>query len=888
MARPAPPRAAPARSSAPARATARAAGARPLAGGPSGWDALSERARHFICAGFLLAVGVAFYAPALFSGKAVVGGDAVQWRSMAASMIDFHTATGEEPLWSTNAFAGMPGYMITYFASIPGADSLFNALRSVMWPLSHLIALLLGTYGLVYTLTRSSLSGVLAAVAFGLTTYLPVIVGAGHNSKYIALCYTPALLWAFVHALRRPGLLSGLLFAAALGVNLRAGHPQITYYAAFALALWWLAEGIAAYRAGRGAGFAKATGFLALGTLLAVGMVMHPYLLQLEYKDYTTRGAVSAAAGGDDAAWRYAMAWSQGPSELLTLLVANAFGGAGGTYFGPKPFTGGPHYVGVVVLLLAFVGIARGRRPLAWGLGAAALVMTAFALGEYFPLLNRPMYEAFPLFDSFRVPETWLALVACVLAVLAGVGAAALARRPDDTDEAARSTTRAAYAALGVLGALVLFLFATQGGRGYAGDPAEVAQTRAQAAAQIAEQNGVAPDDPRVAQAADEYVAGLGTDRARGYGADLTRTLVFLLLAAAFVVLHRRGRIPAWAMQGALALLVTVDLFGVGRRYFNEEILAPAEDPAAGIERYAYDTFIEGKVREAGGPGRFRVLTLDAGDPTSNARPSAFYESLGGYHGAKLRVYQDFLDHVLSTPDGGLNPNALRLMGVRYVAARGLVPGYRAAFQDPATGIVVGEDSAGAPRAWFVSAVETVPTAPALWARLQQPGFDVHRTALVLPGTNVTTTPVNAARSPTLALEAYGPRRIRYAATTDAPRLLVLSEVYYPAGWAATVDGRSTPIHRVDHLLRGVEVPAGQHRVELRFDPPRHRAGLLIAGVSSLLVYGGIAGLLALAFVRRRRGAGEPETDGPVAGGPSAGGPGDAAVPESDGVRDVA
>ena len=828
------------------RAERRAEAPRPLRAdaAPSGWEALSRRRQHLICGGFLLLVAVAFYAPLLFSGKTLVGGDAVQWRSMAQSMMAYHDSTGAEPLWSTNAFGGMPGYMITRFAEIPQLDTVLTLLRPFVWPLSHFLVLLAGVYGLVVFLGGRPLAGVLAAVAFGLTAYLPILLGAGHNSKYIALCYAPLLLWAFAYALRRPRLLAGLLFAAALAANLRAGHPQITYYVLFTLGVWWAGEGIAALRARALPAFGRATAWLALGTLLAALMVAHPYLLQAEYKNYTIRGATSEG-GGADAAFAYAMAWSQGVGELLTLFVSNAYGGGGSAYWGPKVFTAGPHYVGGIVLLLAAIALARSRRRVpVLALGTAAALMTLFALGDHLAGFNRLMYDHFPLFSAFRVPETWLSVVALVLAVLAGLGAAALVERGDDAGAAGQNRTVLLLTGGAIALALVVYL-AGPGLLPFT-KPGELEQI----AQQVAQQNNVSPSDPRVVDAAQQYVAELRGTRADLFRADAIRTFFFLLAGGALIVLHGRRRVPAWALVGGLALLVTVDLFGVGRRYLDENALVPDADPAARIARYATDDFIVQQVAAAGGPGHFRVLSLTA-NPSQDARPSYFYESLGGYHGAKLRLYQDFLDHLLLTPDGQLSTNALRLMSTRFVVAGGALPGYRVVFQDPQTGLAVLEDPQALPRAYFVGAVEVLPSGPAMWSRIQEPTFDPARVALVDEGAGVATTPLDSASTARVTLETFGPREIVWQAETDAPRLLVVSEIYYPAGWKAFVDGDEVPIHPVDYLLRGVEVPAGQHTVRMAFRPARYALGLWLSGAGTVLVYGGIVVLLALAWRKK-------------------------------------
>ncbi len=820
--------------------------------GPSWWDGLPRGTQHLICLGVLLVVGVAFYAPMLFSGNALVGSDAVKWREMAQNMMEYHEATGEEPLWSPNTFGGMPGYMITRFAEIPQIDTVATWLRKVIWPLSHFLLLLGGVYALVVFLGGRPLAGVLGAVGFGLTTYLPVILVAGHNSKYIALCFAPWLLLAFAYALRKPRLLAGLLFAAALAANLRAGHPQITYYVLFTLGVWWIAEGIAALRAQTLPAFGKATAWMALGGVLAGLMVAYPYLLQAEYKDYTIRGAASEAAGGAESAFDYAMAWSQGVGELLTLVVAGAYGGdsTGGLYWGPKVFTSGPHYVGGIVVLLAVLALVRLRRqPFAVALGAAAFLMTLFALGENFEGLNRLMYNVFPLFDAFRVPETWLAAVALVLALLAGLGATAMVRG-DDRDEAGAHRDRTALFITGGAILLALAIYALGPSIAQFSKPGELEQI----AQQVAQQNNVEPSDPRVVSTAQQYLSTVQSERADLFRKDALRTFFFLLLAGVLVWLHHTRRLPAWALLGGLALLVTIDLFGVGRRYFNESVLVPTPDIEAQIARNDYDDFVVERVAEAGGPGRFRVLSLEAGHPSQNARPSFYYESLGGYHGAKLRLYQDFLDHLLILPDGNLSPNALKLMATRYVVAPGGVPDFEVVFRNDASRMYVSETPDSVRRAFFVGQIERLPDGPAMWQRIQQPTFDPYQTALVFEGATVATTPMDSNSTARVTLERFGPREIVWQAETDAPRLLVVSEIYYPAGWKAFVDDEEVPIHQVDYLLRGVEVPAGSHTVRMAFEPASYRTGLWLSGLSTVLVYGGILLLLGLAW-RRDRGA---------------------------------
>ncbi|MEM1041152.1 MAG: hypothetical protein AAGI91_00840 [Bacteroidota bacterium] len=813
------------------------------------WDRLSPWVRHAVCLAFLLAVTLGFFASTTFGGQTLVGGDIVKWRGMAESVIEHREETGQDALWATNAFAGMPSFMVSYPIQVLQADNVLGVLRKLgWWPGAHFFALLAGMYLLIVYLFRNTLAATLGAVAFGLTTYIPIILVAGHTSKFIALALAPWLVLAYAFVVRRPPdatwmqtLLGSLLFAIVLAVNLRAGHIQITYYVAFAIGIAWIVGGVAAFREGAGRGFVTSTGALALGSILALLMVAHPYLIQAEYKAFTIRAA--GESGG--LAYDYAMRWSQGWGELATLLIPNAYGGGGQTYWGAKTFTVGPHYVGAVVVMLAGMGLWGVRRRIVWAAGIAAGLMVLFSLGENFPLLNRPMFDFFPLFNAFRVPETWLIVVVLLLAFLAGAGVHYLARR-EATPESEARKTKAVYVALGSASVLLAVLWLGGGALFSFEKPGERAQIE-----QMAQQQNIAPGDPRVQQVLRE----VREERRDLFASDALRSVLFLLLAAVLLILHRRRTVPAWALQVGLILLVTVDLWQVGQRYYNAESpsLKARSDIEAQIPEYGFDRFIKARIDVAGGPGNFRTLPL-ALNPFIDGRTPYHYESVGGYHGAKLALFQDYMDHLLVNPDGSLNENGLDLLSTRYVVARQPVPGLGVAFRDEQTGLVVLENPDVLPRAFFVEETEVVEGPEATFERLRDPSLDLRRTALLaepLPEA-LAPVPIDSASTASVELSRFGPREIVWQVETDRPRLFVASEVYYPAGWYATLDDARVPIIRANHLLRGVVVPAGKHILTMQFDPPRHELGLLISQLATALVY--LAALLMAGLLWYRRG----------------------------------
>lgn len=819
------------------------------------WEGRSPLVQHAVCIGFLLLVALGFFASTTFGGRTLAGGDTVQWRATAQAMIEYEEETGREALWAPNVFAGMPGTLINIRTHVPGVDTVLAEVRRAgLWPVAHFFVLLLGTYLLVLYLTRSKLAGVVGAVGYGLSTYLPIILTAGHNTKFIALCYAPWLLLAFGALVRRGAEAGGLrsamltfLFAIAAAVNLRAGHVQITYYVVVAAGVWWVAEGISAFRESRLPAFLASTGLLVVGSALALAMVADPYLGQWEYKAFTTR---SAGPGGG-LAYEYAMQWSQGFGELLTLAIPNAYGGGGGTYWGAKPFTAGPHYVGPVILLLALLGALGVARRSVVAFAVAAVVMVVFALGENLPLVNRLAFEVLPLFDAFRVPETWLAVVALLLALLAGWGAYYLQRR-EATPEAEARKRRMTLTAAAVLGLLIGGLWITGGG------PLDFAKEgeAEQIALLVAQQNGVAPSDPRVRQTVGQYLAQAEDERQDLFAADAGRALLFLALALALVAARLYNKAPAWAVLAGLAVLVTADLWGVGRRYFNEDdpSLRRRSSIETAIPETAADRFIVQQVNAAGGAGRFRVLPPNW---AQNAVPSYYYESIGGYHGAKLALIQTYFDRLLPDDEAGLNQNALRLLSARYLVLPGTVPGYEPVFQDPDTGLVVSVDSSALPRAFFVDSVAVVPDEDEVIERIRDASFDPAEVALLsepLPG-DLTAEALSGAApdsgAVSVELQRFTPDEIVWQVRTDRPRLFVASEVYYPAGWTAMVGVEPVPIVRTDFLLRGVPVPAGEHIVTMRYEPETRERGILVSWIASLVAYLGAAGLAGLLWYRR-------------------------------------
>ena len=821
------------------------------------WARYAPTTRHGFCLGLLLVVTLLFFSPVLFGGQGLQGTDAVSYRANVEAMLEYEERTGEEALWAPNVFGGMPAFLIGYDIVVPQLDTVVNTVRSVAFPASHFFVLLVGMYLLVFYLTRNHFSGLLSALAFGFTTYIPIILAVGHNTKFVALAFAPYVLLAFVYTLRTPSLLGGLLFAGALALDLRAKHPQITYYVLMLALVWWIVEAVQAWKRDEVAPFAKSTGWLALGTGLALLMVAQPYLAIYQYKQFSVRGAEAAAGGGGGGmAWQNAMQWSQGPAELFTLVVAKAFGGGGQLYWGPKTFTEGPHYVGGVIAALSGLAVWRVRRRVVWGLGAGVLVTVLFALGKYAAWLNGPMFSYFPFFNSFRAPETWLSVSALGLAVLAGIGLDYAMRPSGDDEEPGRS--RSLLYAFGAVAGLVALLLVTKGSF------FDFESSRETQIVQKIEQSPqLSRSNPQVRQFY-QRLDQRKQQRRDAFQADATRTLLAVVVALLFLWLYRRETLSGWATASLVVLIVVVDLWGVARRHLGDETFTDQQSTQTQIPTYGFDRFIQKQQEAAGGPGHFRVLPLQAPyvqSPMNSALPSYHYQQIGGYHAAKLQRYQDYVDHILQLGgQGAPNENALDLMNTRYVLAQQRLPGTEVVYRDQQTKTLVLENPDAVPRGFLVGTTEVVENPKKTWARLRSSSFDPRSTALLSEPIDAPVTPIDSGSTAEVTLESYEPPEIRWTVETDAPRLFVASEVYYPAGWTAYLDGEEVPIHRVNYLLRGVHVPEGEHTLVLRFEPGAHRYGIWVSAGTTVLTYGGIA-VLGIPYLRRRLFPGEDEAE---------------------------
>jgi hypothetical protein len=726
------------------------------------------------------------------------------------------------PLWNPYYFLGMPSFSsLSYAPYVYPPDVLFGLLNTIgfpdlTWLLSHYLLLALSMLVLLRALGADPGAAAFGAVTLALTPNLVAVGAFGHGSQIMTAAYLPLLVFLLDRFTRRGSWLALAGFATAAAFQLLRAHVQIVFYTWIALGLYALVFGIAALRAGRRAEGARAFLGLAAGLLLGFGMSAFLYLPVREYSHLSTRGG----GEGGGAGLEYATSWSFHPREMLTFVLPGMFGFGGNTYWGTMPFTDYPNYMGIVPLALAVYGAIRTRGPLRVYLVGLAVVSLLISFGKHFQALYSLLYFHLPFFNKFRVPVMILVLVQFAVAVLAALGLTAALRsepRPAKGTDPGRPWMRGALLALaGGVGALVLLNALAPSIRGAA----------------IASRHNF--DMARARAALD--MASI----------DAIKGGIFLAAALAVIALARRGRIGrAWA--ALLVIGVTaVDLWTLDRKIMDPLVGSPFEYD----EHFREDPEIAFLRSDS---TQFRVFPLRWDD----SRLAAFgVASVLGYHPAKPRLYQAFVDTagIQSIP-------TLEFLNVKYVLADGeFPPGFPGVALRHDGAVKVYELLGALPRASMMHALRPVRDDGVALAILRTHGYDPK--AEVLWNAATPAPPMAFPLSPeSVRTVRYDFNEIEYQVRATAPGLFLTIEQWDP-DWRATVNGAEVPIHRVNYLMRGVALPAGDHRVVFSYRPESLATGwrITIAAAAATLA---LALWGAIRSRKRRAAIGVmPETTG--------------------------
>ena len=805
-------------------------------------------------------VSAAYFAPQ-FRGEALPQHDVIQYEGMAKDISDMRAATGEDPQWTGGMFGGMPAYLINvaYPAQLV-KRTVGQVVKIIDTPAGFLFFAMVSMWLMLLIVGINPWVGIVAALAYGLSTYFLLIIGAGHVTKMWALVYAPLMMSGAWMTLRGNVWCGAALTGLAASLEIGANHPQITSYFLVAMAAFWISEGILSFREGRLRDFSLRTAALVAAGILAVGSNFSPLWYTARHSKETIRGGSELAATAETSknglALDYATAWSYGKAETLNLLVPDFMGRESGTtfpadgqtaavlndyglrgaaqqlsaYWGTQPYTGGPTYLGAAAVFLAALGIALARGRNKWWIIAACVVMILLAWGRNLMGFTEFAFKYLPGYNKFRTVSMTLVVVQWAVPLL---GALALMRLWKGEIPRQRLLRALAWAA-GITGGACLLL-AVAGGSLFDFGRAESAGYMTDTFRHIFESNNMRSyiDRGMDIEWAEATADAMAADRTAMMQADAWRSLLMILLAAGGVALFALRRINKYALTALLGAVMLLDLVPVDLRFLSHDDFISAR------RRQITATAADKAILADKDPG-FRVLNLTV-SPFQDATTSYFHRSVGGYHGAKLARYQDLIDRYLSYR----NDAVLDMLNTRYL----IVPG------DDGQPQAVRRATANGP-AWFVDGIVAADTPQQEIDLLGS--VDLKTTAVAAPadkafaeewqaGGQADTTLVRG-----IALTEYRPNYQKYEYTAPEESVAVFSEIFYDHGWTAYVDGEAMPGFRADYILRAMKLPAGRHTVEWRFRAPGWAAAEAVTLVSSLLILLGAAAALIYCFRKKK------------------------------------
>ena len=747
--------------------------------------------------------------------------DIKQWQGMSKEVVDFHEKTGENALWTNSMFSGMPAYQIATWSDANLIQYVVKVITLGMpRPASLLFLYLLGFYILLLSLKVDYRLAAVGAIAFAFSSYFFIIIQAGHMTKAHAIAYVPMVVAAVLYTYRGKMLLGGVLTALTVALEIYANHLQITYYLALMLLIIGLVQFVKDLKAKNLVDFAKRTGVLLVAALLASGTAFTNLATTMEYGKDSTRGKSELSDNLDNKTSGldkdYATQWSYGIAETFTLLIPNFHGGASQgelttesetyqaiqsapnakqlikqlpLYWGDQPGVSGPTYAGAIVIFLFVLGLFFVKSEMRIWLVMATIMSIMLAWGKNFMGLTELFLDYFPGYNKFRAVSMILVIAEFTIPLL---GFVALNKflSSDKLENEKEKTLKLAFYIVGgitLLFALIPSLFFDFVG----GQDASL------------EKNGWPID-------------ALQSDRAGLLSADAWRSFIFIALTFGTLWLFLKNQLQSKYVIFIVGVLVLADMWTVNKRYLNNDNFASKRK----VEKPYQASQADQQILNDKDPN-FRVFNQTV-STFNDASTSYFHKSIGGYHGAKLKRYQELIENHIAKG----NMAVLNMLNTKYfISQQGQVQ------QNPGA---MGN-------AWFVNNVNIVANADAEIAALN--GFNPDSTAIVDTRFSDQIIENLDNSNATIYLEEYKPNYLKYASSSTKDGIAIFSEIFYDKGWNAYIDGKLKAHFRANYVLRGMQIPAGNHLVEFKFEPSTYKTGEIVALVSSAIL------LLLLAFV---------------------------------------
>jgi len=800
---------------------------------------------------FFIAMSYAYFSPML-QGKALSQMDQNHAIGMSKELADFKEKTGEDSQWTNSMFGGMPAYQIAGGTSNNVYLYLQRFLRLGMpyTTVAILFIYMFGFYLLLLTLKFTNLQSVLGGIAFGLASYNIIIVAVGHITKTYAIAYMAPVIAGILMTYRGKYLWGGLLTTFTLGVEISTNHVQILYYLALMVVVFVLVKLVYAIKENEIKKFAIASGILAAAALLALLPNITNLATTYEYGKESIRGPSELTekkkdnTGGTDR--DYAYAWSYGPSETWTLMIPNASGGASqpigyddpelfenvdqrfveyvaqrSAYFGNQSFTAGPVYIGAIIVFLFVLSMFFLKGPVRWWLLVSAIFGILLAWGGNFKSFTDFFINYVPLYNKFRT----LSMALVITSFAAVLGAMLVVKKIIEKPEILKEKRMYLYISFGLTAGISLIFYL-----------APAAFFDFISARELASFDAQKAEQPEMANQIAIFSAGLEDVRINIFKADAIRSFAYILVAGLLLMAYSfTNKVKKEYLVVGLVVLVIFDMWTIDKRYLNNEMFVKKRL----VQKNTFKkTSADEMILKDQDPNH-RVLSF-LHSPFNDGFTPYYHKTIGGYHGAKLRRYQEVIEKHLtreiqtvayayqndttnSIGDVLARMNVVNMMNTKYII-------YRPDEYE------MNWSALG--HAWFVDDYEQVNNADEEIAQLNK--FNPKKTAIIdkrfkdvidkLPEPEFFSLDTGY-----IQLTSYKPNHLTYKSATKRERLAVFSEIYYDKGWNAYIDGFATEHIRVNYILRAMIIPEGVHTIEFKFEPKTHAISQTVALGSSIL-----------------------------------------------------
>lgn len=799
---------------------------------------------------------LAYFNPIL-SGKKLYQSDIVQYKGNARQLIDHRAETGEELYWTDAVFGGMPTYQLGARYDYDFIDSLDRAIRFLPRPADYLFLYFISFYVLMLVMRVDWKIGLLGALAFGFSTYLIIIIGAGHNSKAHAIAYFPLVLSGIILVFQKRYLFGFIVTAVAMALELQANHPQMTYYLLLTLLVLVIAYLIDAARKKILPHYFKSIGIMIAAVILALGTNAGNLLATNEYAKESTRGVNNLTinaqgenvekTGGLD--FEYITDYSYGISESMNLILPRFAGGGSGEvfdensqsrtqlsridpssmseeeldylnqlvsisqrkYWGDQAIVEAPAYLGVSVVFIAFLALFLIRGRLKWWTITAILLALLLSYGKNLSWLTEFFIDYVPFYNKFRAVTSIQVIIELCVPILAAIGLWQFFNEKNNLETKKKALL---YAGAGFGG--FLLIIATLG-------------------SYIFDLNG--PFDEYLLdfpQLGSRYVKALKEDRFAMIQNDAFKALLYVGLICAALYLLLTDKIKETAVLTICGVVILFDLISFNNNYIDEDSYVSAREYDFVFDKTPADEVV------LQDKSHFRVYD-QLSDPVNSGRAPYFHQAFGGYHGAKPRRFQDLMNFYFANEQGITKEQLeiLAMFNAKYIIG-----------QDR-NGTVAQQNPIQNGNAWFVNEFKTVEDQNAEILALKE--LDSDSLAVITKDQKqlIGLQEIFKDSTATISLINYKTEELTYNSNSAKEGLAVFSEMYYPYGWTATIDGKEAPIARVNYALRALKVPAGKHEIVFKFVPEIVKTGSMVMLISNIILFLVVIGGLFFIFKKR-------------------------------------